>query len=202
MLLVLAGAITLTLLWQARDRSANTQRDVLGSSPKSHQSSSSTAASAGPGSGRLHVYAAIARGRFSPTVAGDRSLVYVPNGELGTVEEIDPTTYEVIRRFHVGLYPEHVTPSWDLRRLYVDTSTWSTLAVIDPKTGRMVRTIRGIDHPYNLYFIPDGSKAIVVAEYLNRLDFRNPHTWRLIKSLPIPGAGPTTWTSLPTDGSC
>jgi len=62
--------------------------------------------------------------------------------------------------------------------------------VLDPRTGKLVRTIHGIDHPYNLYFTPDGKKAIVVAEYFNRLDFRNPHTFALIKSVSIPGSGP------------
>jgi YVTN family beta-propeller protein len=44
--------------------------------------------------------------------------------------------------------------------------------------------------PYNLYFTPDGSKAIVVVESLARIDFRNPHTWKLIKSVSIPSSGP------------
>jgi len=36
------------------------------------------------------------------------------------------------------------------------------------------------EDPYNLYFSPDGRYAIVVAERLQRLDFRNPATMRLI----------------------
>jgi YVTN family beta-propeller protein len=43
--------------------------------------------------------------------------------------------------------------------------------------------------PYNLYFTPDGSKAIVVAEVLRRLDFRDPHSWQLIRSVNIPWPG-------------
>src|SRR5438105_4756791 len=137
-----------------------------------------------------NVYAATMSGDLSPSVAGIPERVYVPNGIAGTVEEIDPRTYRIIKRFHVGEFPEHITPSWDLRWLYVDIAQSSALGVIDPRTGKLVRTIRGIDHPYNLYFTPDGSKAIVVAEYYNRLDFRDPHTWRLIKSVHIPGSGP------------
>ena len=34
-----------------------------------------------------------------------------------------------------------------------------------------------IADPYNLYFTPDGTSAIVVAEALKRLDFYDPHTW-------------------------
>ncbi|MCA1700979.1 MAG: hypothetical protein LC790_19610, partial [Actinobacteria bacterium] len=37
---------------------------------------------------------------------------------------------------------------------------------------------------YNLYFTPDGRSAIVVAERLQRLDFRDPQTWKLQKLVP------------------
>ena len=40
--------------------------------------------------------------------------------------------------------------------------------------------------PYNLYFTPDGRYAIVVAERLQRLDFRDAHTMRLHHSLSVP----------------
>ena len=43
--------------------------------------------------------------------------------------------------------------------------------------------------PYNLYFTPDGRSAIVVAERLRRLDFRNPVTFRLQRSVHVPCAG-------------
>jgi len=115
--------------------------------------------------------------------------VYVPNSESGTVTEIDPATFAVVRTFPTGSYDQHITPSWNLRRLYVDNTTSNTLTVLSPRTGRPIRTIPVAD-PYNLYFTPDGSKAIVVAEGLQRLDFYNPHTWRLIKSVPVPSPGP------------
>ncbi len=40
--------------------------------------------------------------------------------------------------------------------------------------------------PYNLYFTPDGRRAIVVAEAHRQLDFRAPHTMRLIHTLATP----------------
>jgi DNA-binding beta-propeller fold protein YncE len=43
-----------------------------------------------------------------------------------------------------------------------------------------------VDDPYNLYFTPDGTKAIVVPEMFNSLDFRDPHTWHLIKRVALP----------------
>ncbi len=43
--------------------------------------------------------------------------------------------------------------------------------------------------PYNMYFTPDGRYAIVVAERLHRLDFRDAHTFSLHKALTVPCAG-------------
>jgi DNA-binding beta-propeller fold protein YncE len=40
-----------------------------------------------------------------------------------------------------------------------------------------------------MYFTPDGRYAIVVAERLHRLDFRDAHTFRLHRSVPVPCAG-------------
>ena len=58
-----------------------------------------------------------------------------------------------------------------------------------------------MDDPYNLYFTPSGRYAIVVAERLRRLDFRDAHTMRLHRSLPVPTcAGSITWTSRPAAG--
>jgi len=62
------------------------------------------------------------------------------------------------------------------------------LSVIDPRTGLVTSRIPVAD-PYNLYFTPDGSTAIVVAERLHRLDFRDPHTFELRKSVFIPWFG-------------
>jgi YVTN family beta-propeller protein len=139
--------------------------------------------------GSRNVYAAILPGRLSPAVRGVPERVYVPNSESGTVTEINPSTFAVERTFPTGSYDQHITPSWNLRRLYVNNTTSNTLTVLSPRTGRPIRTIPVAD-PYNLYFTPDGSKAIVVAEALQRLDFYNPHTWRPIKSVPVPSPGP------------
>jgi hypothetical protein len=61
-----------------------------------------------------------------------------------------------------------------------------TLTPIDPKTGKPGKPI-SVDDPYNMYFMPDGSEAIVVAEAHERLDFRDPHTMALHSSLAVPG---------------
>lgn len=142
-----------------------------------------------PQHGAANVYAGIASGDWSTRVRGVPQRVYVPNSEDGTVSVIDPGTFKVIRTFTTGAYDQHVTPSWGLRRLYVDDTSANALTVINPRTGRPVRDIR-VPDPYNLYFTPNGRKAIVVAESLQRLDFRDPRSWRPIRSVTIPSAGP------------
>ena len=132
----------------------------------------------------VNVYAATMSGKLRPSVAHLPTRVYVPNSEDGTIDVINPATFRVVKRFRVDQIPHHVTPSWDLKRLYVDNEGSSSLTVVDPRTGRPIRTIR-VPFPYNLYFTPDGRKAIVAVERLDRLDFRDPQTWRLLKSVPI-----------------
>jgi YVTN family beta-propeller protein len=114
--------------------------------------------------------------------------VYVPNSGARTVSIIDPATLEVVDTLPVGKVPHHITPSWDLSKLYVNNTEGDSLSVIDPRTGKVSDTIPVVD-PYNLYFTPDGKKAIVVAERFQRLDFYDIGSWQLVKSLSVPWAG-------------
>lgn len=57
-------------------------------------------------------------------------------------------------------------------------------------SGGGCHRFHGVERPYNLYFTVDGSKAIDVAEYDDRLDFMDPRTWKLIEALPMPCNGP------------
>ena len=66
-----------------------------------------------------NVYAADAAGALSPAARRARPLIYVPNSQSDSVDEIDPRTYKVVRHFSVGALPQHVTPSYDLKTLYV-----------------------------------------------------------------------------------
>ena len=136
-------------------------------------------------------------GMFSPTVAAFPPRVYVPDEANGTVIVIDPRTFKILFRYPVGASPEHVTPDWDLRRLYVEASFGRRLTVIDPLTGRVVGH-HDVPGPYNLYFSLDGRTAIVVldsrlsgVEYggHKQIYFYDRRTWRLIKALDVPFAG-------------
>ena len=135
-----------------------------------------------------NIYAADRPNELSPTVRNFPSRVYVPNSESASVDVIDPQTYKVIDHFPVGRQPQHIVPSYDLRTLWVLDDKGDSLTKIDPATGKKGETVPVRD-PYNLYFTPDGKAAIVVAESLHSLDFRDPRTMELESSLRVPCNG-------------
>jgi YVTN family beta-propeller protein len=135
-----------------------------------------------------NVYAATLSGSLSPAVAGIPARVYVPNSVAHTVVVIDPATFSVVGRVPAGLIPHHVTPAPGLQRLYVNNEGSSTLTVIDPRTSQAAGTIP-VPYPYNLYFTPDGRKAVVVVERLRRIEFRDPGDWHLLGTVDVPWPG-------------
>jgi YVTN family beta-propeller protein len=156
------------------------------SSLTSDQAKRGTHTGTGPaGPTASNVYAGTQPGDLSPTVKGDRQLVYVPNTLSNNVTVISQRTLKVIGQFPTGAQPQHVTPAWNLKTLYIDNDVGNTLTPLNPVTGRPGRPI-AVEDPYNLYFTPDGHYAIVVAERLQRLDFRNPNTMHLVHSLSVP----------------
>ncbi len=150
-----------------------------------------------------NLYSDTAAGKLSDAVKGALTRVYVPNRVSNTVSVIDPTTMQVVDTFAVGLNPQHVVPSWDLRTLWVTNNAESTpdgtLTPIDPTTGKPRASI-SVDDPYNMYFTPDGKAAIVVAEARKRLDFRDPQTMQLQKSVDVPDCGGVNHADFSIDG--
>ena len=134
---------------------------------------------------RHDVYAADRPGRLSPVVRHFRPLIYVPNSDSASVDEIDPRTYKIVRHFSVGALPQHVVPSYDLKRLWVTNDLGNSLTPIDPRNGKPGKPVRVLD-PYNMYFTPDGRFAVVMAERFQRIDFRDAHTMKLRHALSVP----------------
>ena len=134
------------------------------------------------------IYSEDRPGKLSPAVASFPPLIYVPNSGSNSVDVINPLTFKIIKHFSVGRQPQHVTPSYDLKKLWVLNDLGDSLTEIDPATGKKGRTVR-VSDPYNMYYTPDGRYAIVVAERLRRLDFRDAQTMKLEHSLPVPCKG-------------
>ena len=141
---------------------------------------------------------------LSDAVKGDLVRTYVPNLQSNSVSVIDPSTMKVVDTIPVGVNPQHVVPSYDMRTLWVTNNaegrTDGTLTPIDPKTGTAGQPI-SVDDPYNMYFTADGKSAIVVAEARKRLDFRDPHTMALQQSLDVPECDGINHADFSIDGS-
>ncbi len=141
--------------------------------------------------------------KLSPTVAKHLTRVYVPARRSHEVAVIDPATFKVIDRYPVGRNPQHVVPSWDLKTLWVNNNAEhradGTVTPIDPLTGKPGTAIP-VDDPYNMYFTPDGSAAIIVAEAHKRLDFRDPHTMALKYSIDTPNCRGINHADFSIDG--
>src|ERR1700737_4435477 len=92
--------------------------------------------------------------------------------------------YRVIRSFSTWILPQHVVPSYDLGTLWVANNEGNGLTPIDPVTGEGGTRVP-VDDPFNLYFTPDGRFAMVIAERLHRVDFRDAHDMALVQSLTL-----------------
>ena len=166
-----------------------------------------TAIATVPGMARVvdprNLYSEIGPSHLSPVVRGDLERVYVPNLRTNDVSVIDPVSMKVVDRFPVGESPQHVIPSWDLRTLWVANNAErresGSLTPIDPVTGKPGKNVP-VDDPYNMYFTPDGSSAIVVAEARHRLDFRDPHTMAMQYSIEVPRCGGINHADFSIDG--
>jgi YVTN family beta-propeller protein len=137
---------------------------------------------------KTNIYAATDTDGLSAAVRAALPRAYVPNSLSASVTVIDQSTHRVLRTFATGKVPQHVVPAYDLKTLWVLNNSDNSLTPIDPTTGLEGARVK-VDDPYNLYFTPDGQTAIVIAEKRQRLDFRNPHTMELVKSLHVPCRG-------------
>jgi YVTN family beta-propeller protein len=150
-----------------------------------------------------NLYSETRAGMLSPAASGALPRVYVPHLKSNDVYVIDPATLKVVDRFRVGVNPQHVVPSYDLKTLWVTNNaegrTDGSLTPIDPTTGKPGKAIP-VDDPYNMYFTPDGRSAVVVAEALKRLDFRDPQTMALQHSLAVPQCAGINHADFSIDG--
>ena len=154
---------------------------------------------------RHNVYAGAGAGMFSPAVADQPSRVYSPNLVTGKVDVIDPETFKVIDSLTAMPSPEHIVPSWDLQTLWVSADVSARgghggVAPIDPKTGKVGKVV-DVPDSYNIYFTPDGKSAIVVAEAMRRLEFRDPHTMELQGYISTPRCAGINHADFSPDGA-
>ena len=150
-----------------------------------------------------NLYSETRSGAMSKSVDGALPRVYVPNRAENTVSVIDPATLKVIDKFKVGINPQHVVPSWDMKTLWIANNAEGrkdgSLTPVDPKTGKPGTSVP-VDDPYNMYWSPDGKYAIVVAEAYKRLDYRDAQTMKLAYSIPTPKCAGINHADFSIDG--
>ncbi len=150
-----------------------------------------------------NLYSEVAAGKISAALRGDPERIYVPNLRSNDVYVVDPNAMKVVDRYKVGISPQHIVPSWDLRTLWVTNNAEGrndgSLTPIDPRTGKPGKAIP-VDDPYNMYYSPDGKSAIVVAEARKRLDFRDPTTMAMQFSVDTPGCPGINHADFAIDG--
>ncbi len=147
----------------------------------------------------INVYRNDGANDLSPVVRGDPALVYVPNSMSNTVDVISQRTFKIVEQFPTGELPQHVTPAYNLKTLYVDNDLGNSLTPLDPRTGKPGTPIP-VEDPYNLYFTPNGQYAIVVEERLQTLAFRNPTSMALEHTLHDPKCRGIDHMDFSTDG--
>jgi YVTN family beta-propeller protein len=199
---VIAAALPADVLAQAGEMAAAPPADQ---SPPPAAAVPPVAGQMPPVVNPANVYSEAAAGHWSPAVAGALPRVYVPNVLSGDVSVVDPATMRVVDRFKAGHNPQHVIPSWDLKTLWVASSVDGrrfpgSVMPIDPTTAKPGRIIMLRD-AYNMYFMPDGSAAIVVAEALKQLELRDPHTMALKDTVAVPQCAGINHADFAADGS-
>lgn len=134
-----------------------------------------------------NIYSEAGAGKMNPVTGTAKRYVYVPSNTAGSVTVIDQDTYEIVRTFGTGgKLVQHVVPDYDMTTLYANVSGSNFLRPIDPVTGEPTADRIPVAAPYNLYWTPDGTRAIVMAERLDRIDFYDRTTWQPIKQLKVP----------------
>ncbi|MEU5536865.1 hypothetical protein [Streptomyces sp. NPDC020362] len=192
-LLAAGAALTaLTLLSACSGGAQQHENEALGSKaplpPKVKTQQANVLPGMPPVQDPADLYAADRPGKLSPVVKDFPSRVYVPNTNSDTVTVIDPRTYRIIETIPVGRQPQHVVPSWDLKTLWVNNDLGNSLTPIDPRTGKAGKPVP-VHDPYNLYFTPDGKYAVVMASKDRQLVFRDAHTMKVVKALPVSCSG-------------
>jgi YVTN family beta-propeller protein len=143
-----------------------------------------------------NVYESTLSGQLDPRVAGVPQRVYVPNEESDSVTVIDAESLEVIDEFAVGDAPEHVSPDWGMEHLWVANMNGGFLTKVDPRTSRPIDEVDLPIFPYALYYTVDGSKVMVVTDYISEQDlpdngvtFYDPETWEQLAFVNVPWPG-------------
>jgi len=80
-----------------------------------------------PGIVDQDVYGATRAGMLAAAVVHDPALLYVPDSAGSSVTVISQRSHKILRVLHAGSMSQHVSPSYNLRSLYIDSSAANEL---------------------------------------------------------------------------
>jgi YVTN family beta-propeller protein len=109
------------------------------------------------------------------TFSKDGSRAFVSNFKRGVIEEVDTSTYKVLREFEVGYNPKIMVPSDDGTQLFVANWSSNDVSVVDLASGKTTHRYRTGKHPRGMALHRDG-RLFVNAMYSHRIEvLESPH---------------------------
>ncbi|GEM_PF-1979573 len=90
---------------------------------------------------------------------GGKLLVFVGNRGETTISIIDPTTNAVLETFDLGVSPEHLTPSFDRKTLYIGSIPAKQLFVYDVERGEIVQRFDVEGEIHQIVVVPPRQQA-------------------------------------------
>ena len=92
--------------------------------------------------------------------------IFVLNSLEASVSLVDPVAWKELRRFPTGKEPHHLYLTPDEKSLIIANALSDSLLFVNPRTGEMQKTVRGIIDPYHLRFSPDMKWFVTASQSL------------------------------------
>lgn len=112
-------------------------------------------------------------------------IVYVLNSGDSSIQVLDATTREELRRIPALWEVHHLVMSPDGRDLLIADSGANEILFVDPATGDVRRRER-ISNPYHLAFSPEGKYLVVCSLRRNQVDIYEARDLTLLGRLRMP----------------
>ncbi len=104
------------------------------------------------------------------SVGAQTAPIFVLNSAEASVSLVDPVLWREVRRFPTGKEPHHLYLTPDEKSLIIANALGDSLLFVDPRTGEVQKTVRGIVDPYHLRFSPDMNWFVTAGNRLNHVD--------------------------------
>ncbi len=133
------------------------------------------------------VTAALYCGLLCAAPAHAAAKVVVLDSAEAQLTLVDEATHQVLATEPTGKEPHHLMITPDGHSLIVANSVSNDLMLLDPQTGKLQRSVEGIEDPYQLGFSPDHKWFVTAALRLDRADIYHydGHDFTLVKRLPL-----------------